>query len=312
VKYCFYSLLWTGLALAQSDTTLYPTDINGRQVPEATYLSKDGDYTALTQSINGRQVPMQKSDLHVLSETPTRKVTETIVRKYDGNGQVVSTERIVSDEQKRPGGSTTKATIYRSDVNGTMQESERRTIDTQKQGDTTTSSVTISRPGLSGSFEPAEKRDVVTTVSGDTTHEVENIYRPSQSGQFVEAARHITEETKTPTKTTSTTANYEVDYTGKVSLASQEVSKTIKAANGTQVTTLDLYGLAPYGVARSPQDGMKLKEQQTIVRQEGPGGAVTESTNVARPTLADPTRLGPSQVISETVCTGKCGDQAKP
>lgn len=315
MKYCFYLLCCGALAFAQSSTsssTLYTVDLNGRVVPEAQYVARDGDRTQLDQSINGRQVPLQSTETHVLTDQPNHRVIETIVRKYDANGQLAGTERTVADERKTAGGSTIQATVYRSDVNGRMQESERRVVDTQVSGKTTTADVTISRPGLSGGFATAEKRQVVTTKQDDKTHETETIERPSvNSGTFTEVARVVRDESQTPGKTTSSTALYEPDYQGNLALSRQDVTTTTQTGPGTQVTQLDTYAPSVYGIAREPQGSPKLREQETIVRSET-DGVVTETTTVQRPTISDPNRLGEPTPVSTLVCKGACQGPLQP
>lgn len=313
MKYCLYSLLCAGSALAQSEAVLLTPDINGRLVESAAYVAKDGDRTELTQSINGRQVPLEKTDVHVLSEGPNGKTTETIVRRYDGTGQLASTERTVSVEQKTPSGSVINATIYRSDLNGSLQEAERRTIESQTQGNTTTSDVAISRAGLGGSFALAEKRNIVTVTNKDagSVQETEVVQRPDANGQLAEAAREVREQTKAPDKVSSNTAHYELDYTGKMNLILQEVETSSKSPDGSIVTERNTFAPSIYGVARSGDGGPKLREQEVIVRREN-NGVVTEKTTVSHPTLQDPNRLGPASPASELVCTGKCAGPLQP
>jgi hypothetical protein len=312
VKYCFYPLLCAGLAFGQSATREYTTDINGHRVESGQFLASDGDRAELTQSINGRKVPLERTEIKVLTDQPNHRVTETIVRRYDATGQLASTERTVSDEQKNAGGSTTQATLYRSDANGRLQESERRTIEAQIQGGTTTADVTIARTGMSGSWETAEKRKIVTVTEGATTRETETVARPAQGNlAFTEISRQVKESTKSGATTTSNTAHYELDYRGKMSVIRQETATTTKQSDGTEVTELNLFAPSSYGVAREGEGGSKLREQQTIVRKES-AGVVTETTAVRRPTLADPNRLGEPNVISNLVCTGKCQGPLKP
>jgi hypothetical protein len=315
VKYCFYSLLCTGLALAQSSgkstTDLLIPDLNGNRVEAAVYTAKDGDRQELTQSVNGRKVPLQQSETHVLSDGPNGKTTETLTRKYDATGQLASTERTVVDEKKLPNGAVIHATTYRSDLNGQMAESERRTIESQSQGPTSTTNVTISRPGISGSFDVAEKRSVVSNGDGKTLHETEVVQIPAANGQLMEALREVRDQSTVNGTTTSTATRYEPDFTGKMSLASQQVATIKKDSDGTLVTQVDLYAPAAYGIAREQNATAKLKEQEVIVRREK-NGVVTETTTVSRPTLQDPGRLGPSAPVSELVCTGKCDGPLKP
>jgi hypothetical protein len=55
-----------------------------------------------------------------------------------------------------------------------------------------------------------------------------------------------------------------------------------------------------------PDGKLKLYEQQTIDRRPGAGNSVIETLSVRRPSISDPTTLGPSRQISETICKGKC------
>ncbi len=308
MKYCLYALVAAAAGLAQSNTASYITDINGHRVEVASSASpRDGERTELSQSVNGRQVPLERTETHILSKDPNRTVTETVVRKFDRTGQIISTERTVQDEQKHGDASSIRATIYRSDTNGSLHEDERRVIETQVQGPTTTSDVVISRAGATGSFDPVERRKVVTTGDANTTHENQTVYRPSQSGQFVEAQREAKDTQKVGNKTVENAASYEVDYTGRMQLVRQTVSDTTKASDGSEVTQMSIYERASLGRPRDEQSGQKIDEQRIIERTKGPNGAVIETTTVRRPTLADPSHLGEPNKISETICTGKCG-----
>jgi hypothetical protein len=308
MKYCLYALVVAAAGLAQSNTAAYITDINGHRVEVTSAVTtRDGEHTELSQSVNGRQVPLEQTKTRTLSESPNQTVTETIVRKFDRTGQIISTERTVQDEQKHGDASTIHATIYRSDTNGALREDERRVIETQTQGPATTSDVVISRAGASGSFDPVEKRKVVTTGDTTTTHENETVYRPSQSGQFFEAQREVKDTQKAGNKTVENAATYQIDYTGKMQLVSQTQSTTTKASDGSEVTEMNVYERNSLGRPRDEQSGPKIDEQRIIERTKGPNGAVIETTTVRRPTLADPSHLGEPRQISETICTGKCG-----
>lgn len=315
MKYCAYSLLCASFALAQSHgsstTDLILPDLNGNRVAAAVYTAKDGDRQELTQSVNGRKVPLQQSETKVLSDGPSGKTTETLTRKYDATGQLVSTERTVVEEKKLPNGAVIHATTYRSDLNGRMAESERRTIESLTQGPTSSTNVTVSRPGISGSFDVAEKRSVTSNADGKTLQETEVVQIPAANGQLMEAARLVRQQSTVNGTTTSTEARYEPDFTGKMSLAGQQVATIKKDADGALVTQVDRYAPAAYGVARSESGTQQLKEQEVIVRREK-NGVVTETTSVSRPTMQDPNRLGPSSPVSEFVCTGKCDGPLKP
>jgi hypothetical protein len=315
VKYCFHTLLCAGLALAQSggqsSTALLIPDLNGNTVESAIYTANDGDHKEITQSINGRAVPLVQSDIHVLSEGPNGRTTETITHKYDATGQVISTDRTVVEEKKIPNGSVIHATIYRSDLNGQMAESERRTIETQTQGTASTTDVTISRPGLNGSFDVAEKRNIVKDTQDKKVHETETVQVPAANGQLLETLREVRDQTTVDGTTTSTTTRYEPNLSGKISFAGQQVATAKKAADGSVVTEVDLYAPNAYGIARTENASPQLKEQDVTVRREK-NGVVTETLTVARPTLQDPNRLAPPAPVSELVCKGKCDGPLKP
>src|SRR5215472_154144 len=109
-------------------------------------VSTDHTQTVLTRSINGRQIPLEQTESRVLSQSANGSVTERIVRRYDRNGQLTSTERTVTELQNRPGGSTAKSTTYTTDLNGVLRETERKTVDTEKQGDTARTETVVERP----------------------------------------------------------------------------------------------------------------------------------------------------------------------
>lgn len=308
MRYYLLTLVPAAL-LAQSATTTYTVDINGRRAEAISFASsKAGEKTEISQSINGKLVPKEQTETRVVSETSNEKVTETLDRQFDQNGQLISTERVLTAERKTAGGgSSTQATVYRSDVNGAMQEAERRATETRPLGrGTTASEVTIARPSSNGGFETVEQRKIVKTEEPNRAHEEQTVYLKSTSGDFVEKRRTQTDSRKSGDKAEATVANYEADYTGRMALLNQETSTTVASKDGKQVIERDIYASASDGVPRDEQGGQKLKEHQTIVRTPGADGTVTETVSVQRPTLADQTRLGAPVQISETVCTGKC------
>ena len=125
---------------------------------------------------------MEQVTERVVSEDANGKVTERIVKKFDPSGQPASTERVMIEEQKLPGGgSTVQETTYRNDVNGSLREAERKTTETRVSGSTTTTSTVIDRPSLNGSFETVEKRSAVTDGPADNQHTTESVYRPRRS-----------------------------------------------------------------------------------------------------------------------------------
>ena len=112
------------------------------------------------------------------SQDANGKVTERIVKSSTATGQVISTDRVMIEESKLPGGSSTvRETTYRNDLNGNFREAERKTIETRVSGSTTTASTVIDRPTLNGSLETVEKRSAVTEGPADNQHTTESVYR---------------------------------------------------------------------------------------------------------------------------------------
>ena len=309
MKHHFFALLATSLAIAQSSTNIYTSDINGRTVDAASSVSPNGQRTELSRSVNGRQVPLQQSEEKVIRQDANGRVTERIIRKYDPNGQLASTERVVTETQKIPSGSKVRATTYRSDLNGQMQEVERTTTENVLQGAVTHADTLIERPTINGSFEPTEKRNAVIETANGTRHEDETVYRRSGNGSFVEALRRVKDEEKSADKTVDHVANYEPGMNGALQLKSQTVSTMTRRPDGAEVTEVNVYANAVDGKIQDNQAPQQIKEQQIIERVKTPG-TLTETVSVRRPTVSDPTRLGNFQKISETVCKGVCTPEA--
>lgn len=302
----------TGTASAQSVTTNYSTDLNGNRVAASTVVSGNGQKTEIMQSINGRKVPREQSEERVIREGPNGRVVETITKKYDQTGNLASTERTVTEEEKLSDGMRSRAVTYRSDINGNMQEAERKTFESHKQGSNSNSQSEIARPDLNGGFQTIEKRSVAIETSGNGTHADETVYRRSQDGSFIPAVRNISDISSSGSQTVEKSAHYEPRDSQALQLTAQTVTNTTKKADGSTSTEVNLYATsAEDGRVRDRQTAPQLKEQQTIERIAGPGGSVTEVVSVRRPSPGEPSRLGPARTISETVCTGKCAPEAK-
>jgi hypothetical protein len=314
----YYVLALAGsLAMGQTATNTYTTDINGNRVTAATVVGSDQgnthQVTEVTQSINGRSIPLQQTATRVVSKDANGSVIETIVRKYDPNGQLTSTERVVTATQVRPNGSSVHATTYRSDINGSMQEAERLTTDSETQGAVTTTQTVKERPSLSGSFTAVEKRMLVSEAGKDTTHEDETVYRrPDSSSDFAAAVREIKDVTHAGNVTTEKTAHYEpVATASEMRLIQQSQATTTRNPDGSESSQVNLYGSSWTGNVGDNQTALPLREQDIIERQKGPGGSIVETLSVRRPTPADPNRLGALTRISETVCKGNCSPDEK-
>ena len=307
-------MLVPGALWAQSVATTTSVNINGNRVDDfSVATAPNGETTQLSESINGRLVPKEQSETRVLSESPNEKVTESIDRKYNQTGDLISTQRTITTERKTPGGGTsTNATVYASDVNGNMREFEHRLTETHPTGPgTTESEVTIARPSLDGGFQTVEQRKILKSENPKQSHEEQTVYQRSNNGDLVETRRTVADSQKSKDKTEEQVANYAADYLGHMVLLTSEKSTTTVSKDGKQVVERSIYGPNALGVARTDQDGQKIREQDIVVRTPGPDGSVKETVSARRPILSDPTQLGPPIQISETVCTGKC-DPAKP
>ncbi len=306
-------LVFGAATWAQSTTTTFMKDLNGSRVQGQSFSSADGEHTERFQSINGRQVPLEDTVDRVIREDANGKTTERIVRKFDRDGKLASTERIVTEETKQPGGgSSVRSTTYRSDVNGAMREAERQATETRVQGSQTTANTTIDQPTLNGSFQTVEKRSEVTDGPADHLSSTESVYRRDGSGGFQEALRYVTTTTKSGDVTTESRANYEPGVNGQLQLASQSDSTTTKRPDGTEVTQTNLFAHTVAGRLQESSAPMRIQEQQIIERRANPDGSVVETLSVRRPSISDPNRLGDLQKLGETVCKGKCQPDTKP
>ena len=304
-------VLGAALAWPQSATTTYLKDLSGNRVEGQAFTANgtpgDGERTERFQSVNGRQVPLEQTVDHVVREDANGKVTERILRKFTQNGELASTERVLIEESKLPGGgSSVRETTYRSDVNGRTQEAQRQTIETRVNGSTSTVSTVIDRPSLNGSFETVEKRSAVTEGPAANQRTTESVYRRDGAGGFQEAMRYVKTSSTVNNTTSETTANYEPGVTGQLQLASQSESTSTKRPDGTESIQTNLYAHTVLGQLQANNAPMRVQEQQIVERRTNPDGSVVETLSVRRPSMADPNRLGDLQKLSETVCKGKC------
>jgi hypothetical protein len=307
-----------GFGQSNSDTLI--TDINGQTVvasasvstSSTTPIGTDKTQTKMTKSLNGSAVPLEQVEERVLRQDSTGKVSERIVRRYDPNGRLTSTERVVSEEQHQSdGGATVNSTTYRTDLDGREQQTEKSVAQKRVEGGTTTTDTSISQPTINGTFDVTEKRTAVTTGDKDKQTTTESVYRSSISGGLQEAVRRVTVATQTADQAVAQTAQYEPGLNGGMQLKSQKVTTTTKQADGAETTQVNVYGADAPGEVRQESSPQKLQEQQIVTREKAPDGSVVEKLSVRRPTLSDPGRLGSAEQISQTVCTGKC-DSSKP
>ena len=304
-------MVWFATALAlgaqqktQSSQT-YVYDGTGDRVRGPDVDIRGDSRTEKMQTVNGRTVPLEQIEQRVLrSEGPT-KVVERIIKRFDPNGNLAGTERVVEEQTKYPdGGSTVRAATYRADVNGTMRPVERSVTETKKSGSTLTSQSVIDRPSLNGEFQTAEKRSIVVDTSPGRDVRDEVVYRRDDNGRFYEAVKETSTRRQTGDQSVENTAQYVVGTSGRLELANQTVKTAVKRPDGSESIVVDVYGQQTPGLANVGKDP-KLTSQQVIDRRVR-NGEVDEVVSLRQPTLADPNRLGPPRKISETVCKGKC------
>lgn len=286
---------------------MYQRDVNGRkQALRASSTDVKGGQTELFQSVNGRQVPLERSKETVLREGPRGRVIERVIQKFDREGRQALTERVLIEETPRPGGgSVVKETVFRSTLNGGMQEAERRTRETRIQGQTETTQVTIERPSPSSGFQAVERRQIIATGPAENRQFTETVQRPDGNGVFRDFIREVTTTRQSGETAVTETATYELDMNRRLSLARQRTTSTTMR-DGVQVTETSLFATAIPGRTQYSGAPLQLFEQEVIQSRPAPDGSVVETTSVRRPSLTDPKRLGPPQVLFETVCRGQC------
>ena len=294
------------LAVAQTSTT-YTTDLNGNRIAGGQTVAKEGVVTDLRRSINGKEVPLEQVEQKVLSTSGNTTVTERLIRHYGANGQVVSTERVVSEETKNGNDSSVKSTTYRSDISGNMAEAERKTVETHKSGNNTITDTAVEKKSLSGSFEVAEKRSLVLEPTSDGKKENETVYLRDTNGRLYEAQRVATVEThQRAGEVLSNTAVYEPGTNGDLALAKQNVVKTTTKPDGSTSQEIETFGRTSDGHAREAGAAPALTEKRVIERQKSADGSIVQRESVQVPSVNDPGRLGTARTVSETVCRGEC------
>ena len=297
-------------AQQSSVTSTSSVNINGDRVPDGPsviHSKSDGrsETTEVVQSINGRTVPIERVEQRVVSEDSSGRVTERLIRRYDQTGSPTTPVKEIIAEQKRPDGSSTKqVSTYRGDINGGMQLIEKSTTDTQVSGSTENAETVVQRPTVNGSLDTVEKQSTVKVKQPAGYTEDKTTYRRDGNGGFRETVRETTEHSEHGPQSSDSTAEYELGPTGQLQLHSQKVTKTITAADGSKDQVVDIFG--QYVPGTFDPGKLKLQEQQLIQRKPGPHDTVTETLSVRRPSVSDPTALGPARQLSETVCRGKC------
>jgi hypothetical protein len=308
-------VMFAAVIAAQDASAVRTTevDINGHRVTQGpqvfTTQSKTGSETTETvQSINGRTVPLERVEDRVVRDDASGRVVERIIRRYDLTGNPIAPERVVTEENKGPNGSSTvRTTKYAGDINGTTQVIERSTTQKQVSGDSQTADTVIERPTINGSFDAVQKSNTVVIKQPGGYEETAITYRKGPSG-FYPAVRKVTDHSENGNVSRDNTAEYEVGATGQLELHGQTVTNILKRSDGSEEIAVDLFSKNVPGVVND-KGSLRLSEHQIIDRRPGAGGAVVETLTIQRPTVSDPNKLGPPKQLSETICRGKCDGQ---
>jgi len=293
--------------------TTTSVDVNGNRIAEGTQVeqTKSKNATETTerlQSINGRMVPVERVDDRVIRDDASGKVTERVIHRFDPNGNPTTPIKEVVEEQKHGDGSTIQTTRYQTDINGSQQIVQKTITETHKNGSSETSSTELLRP-VEGSLQTVEKKEMVRMHEGTGYREEDTTYRRDGNGGFGVAIRETKEHSEQGGQASDNTAEYEIGPQGTLQLHNQSVATTITRPDGTKDSVVNLFGRNAPGNVDS--DGkLKLFEQQIIEQKPRPGGTV-ETLSVRRPSVSDPSTLGPTQQISETTCKGKCTTPAQ-
>jgi hypothetical protein len=298
------------LAQESSVTSTTSVDINGHRVPDGPtviHSKSDGrsETSEVVQAINGRTVPIERVEQRVVSEDSSGRVVERLIRRYDQTGNPTTPVKEIISEQKRPDGSSSKQiSTYRGDINGGMQLIEKSTTETRVSGSTENAETVVQRPTVNGSLDTVEKQSTVKVKEPAGFTEETTTYRRDGNGGFRAAVRETTEHNQQGPQSSDSMAEYELGPNGQLQLHSQKVTKTVTAADGSKEQVVDIFGQNVPGTVDPGR--LKLQEQQLIQRKPGPNDTVTQTLSVRRPSVSDPTTLGPARQLSETVCRGKC------
>ncbi|HTS47094.1 MAG TPA: hypothetical protein VMH05_04075 [Bryobacteraceae bacterium] len=299
-------------AQGTSVSTTTDVDINGHRVQKGpdviTTKTATGAVTTETmQSINGRMVPLERVEERVLRDDASGRVVERIVRRYDSQGNPAPPTRETIEETKRSdGSSTTTSSTYRTDFNGNTQLAQKSVTETHKSGGEERSETVVQRPSINGSLDTVEKQEQVKVAQPGGYRDETTTYRPSDNGGFYAAVRTVTDHTDKNGQSTDNAIEYEANPGGALQVHSQTVTKTVTAPDGSKGSVVDIYATSVPGTVDAPGSALKLQEQQLVDSQKGPGGTVTQTLSVRRPTVSDPNTLGPARQISQTVCKGDC------
>ena len=250
---------------------------------------------------NGQKIPLTSTE-ETKVEQNGRTVTQQVIRHYDRNGNLTSSERTLSEEQKVPGGKTEKqATVFRTDLNGNEVLDER--LVTQSDGKTAVTEV--QKRSMDGSLALAERQTTVLEKLPNGSKSQSSTFHKDNNGNLYEVERKVQETTTKGNQTLENASKYVVRGDGQFALQEQTVTAATKLADGTVAKRIEVYGEQVPGVTNE-SGRPALKEIQTVQSQKGSDGSVVETTVSQKAEVTDNGRLSVAKVISETITkTGK-------
>ena len=295
------------IAFAQTtNTEARRFDLNGNPIPAGSSseskIQADGRTirTEYGLDTNGQKVPLSSTEETKVDQNG-HTVVQQVIRRFDQNGNLTSTERVISDEQKLPSGSTQKqTTVYRSDLNGNENLDERAV--TLSEGKTSVTNV--EKRALDGSLELAERQTTTTEKNPNGSKSESSTMRKDSNGNLYEVVKQIQETKKQGAQTIENDATYVVRGDGSFALQEQKVIRSTPQADGTVSKRIEVYGEQVPGTTNESGKAA-LKEIQTVEARKGADGTVVETTISQKAEVTDNGRLTSPQVISETVTAKK-------
>jgi len=293
-------------AAQESRSTTSMFNFEGKRIDWSSSQAGDSSSKVTIASLNGTRVPVEQTEEKVLLKEPGKTVVERVIRRYSSDGRPLPPEKTrIESTTSEDGKSTQIVTVFRGDLNGALTAAERSVTHSITSGGQVKSETAVERASINGSFATIERR-AATTVAGENRSETNTvIYLPDANGTMVAAAQQIVRSAVKDGVATEQSDEYENVSTGKLQLSKQSVARTLKNPDGSERREVDVFGNAATGRAVSNDGTLSLRERQIYSRRPE-NGKVVEQFSVQRPSLDDSRRLLAPQLVSETVCQGKC------
>ena len=278
-----------GNPIAAGSTSESKTEADGRTVR-----------TEYGVDANGQKIPLTSSE-ETKVEQNGRTVVQQVIRHYDQNGNVTSTERVLSEEQKLSGGAVErKSAVYRTDLNGNEMLDEQAVT----RSDGKTSVTNVEKRGLDGALALAERQTTTTETNPAGSKSLSSTFRKDSNGNLYEVVKEVRETKKQGNQTVESDAKYVVRGDGQFALQEQTVTRSTAHADGTVAKRIEVYGEQVPGVTND-SGKPALKEIQTVQSRKAADGTLIEVTTSQKAEVTDNGRLTSPQVISETVTAKK-------